>query len=52
MMRCDEDSKFVRGALADAPRRDTTMTQELWLRRRCRRRGTKQPTDRYIEGAK
>jgi hypothetical protein len=29
MMQEFRDSKFVRGAFADAPRRDTTMTQEL-----------------------
>jgi len=40
----------VRGAFADAPRRDTTMTQGLWLRRRCRRRGTNKPTAVTLTG--
>src|SRR3979411_3144274 len=44
------DSNLVRGAFADAPRCDTTMTQLLVLRRRCRRRGTKQPTGDTLTG--
>src|SRR4030081_2287462 len=38
------DSNLVRGALADAPRRDTTMPQLLFLRLLCLLHWSKQPT--------